>query len=108
MSSDQLENLENLDNLDIDIEDVEIDDAASNKSSPECVKGSDVWKYFTRDANFKENKKSKCNYCGITYTCTGGSTSNMKNHIKNKHSGRKPQETSIKDAFHVIPKVNIL
>jgi hypothetical protein len=100
----ELENLENSDN-----EDVEIDDAASNKSAPENVnKGSGVWKYFTKDANFKENKKAKCDYCGVTYTCTGGSTTNMNNHIKNKHSGRTPQDTSIKDAFNVIPKVNIL
>src|SRR2546423_15471871 len=48
-------------------EDIEIDDAASNKSVPESIKGSDVWKYFTRDVNFKENKKAKCNHCGIIY-----------------------------------------
>ena len=89
-------------------EDVEIDDAASNKSGLEVVQGSDVWKYFTRDVNFKANKKTKCDVCGITYICTGGSTTNMKNHIKNKHSKKTPQETSIKDAFNVIPKVNIL
>ena len=89
-------------------DDIEIDDAASNKSVPESIKGSDVWKYFTRDVNFKENKKAKCNHCGIIYICTGGSTTNMNNHIKNKHSKTKPQETSIKDAFKVIPKVNIL
>jgi len=58
--------------------------------------------------NTKENKKAKCDICGITYTCTGGSTTNMHNHIKNKHSKRTPQEISIKDAFNVIPKVNIL
>lgn len=89
-------------------EDVEIDDAASNKSTLENVKGSDVWKYFTRDTNFKENKKAKCDLCDTTYTCTGGSTTNMHNHIKNRHHKRTPQETSIKDAFNVIPKVNIL
>ena len=88
--------------------DIEIDDTASNKSVPESIKGSNVWKYFMRDVNFKENKKAKCDLCGIIYTCTGGSTTNMHNHIKNKHSRRTPQETSIKDAFKVIPKVNIL
>ena len=36
---------------------IEIDNAASNKSVPESIKGSDIWKYFTRDVNFKENKK---------------------------------------------------
>lgn len=85
-------------------DDIEIDDA----SVPESIKGSDVWKYFTKDANFKENKKTKCELCGITYTCTGGSTTNMHNHIRNKHSKRTPQEISIKDAFNITPKVNIL
>src|SRR2546423_4536129 len=89
-------------------ENIEIDDAASNKLVPESIKGSDVWKYFTRDVNFKENKKAKCDLCNIIYTCTGRSTTNMYNYIKNKHSRRTSQETSIKDAFKVIPKVNIL
>ena len=89
-------------------DDIEIDDITSNKSVPESIKGSDVWKYFTRDVNFKENKKAKCDLCNITYTYTEKSTTNMHNHIKNKHSKRKSQETSIKDAFKVILKVNIL
>ena len=89
-------------------EDIEIDDVASNKSVPESIKGSNVWKYFMRDVNFKENKKAKCDLCGIIYTCTGGSTTNMHNHIKNKHFRRTPQETSIKNAFKVILKINIL
>jgi radical SAM protein with 4Fe4S-binding SPASM domain len=91
-----------------DNQDIEIDDASSNKSVLENIKGSDVWKYFTRDVNFKENKKAKCDLCSITYVCTGGSTTNMHNHIKNKHSKRTSQEISIKDAFNVVPKVNIL
>src|SRR4051794_13292764 len=92
---------------DLGNEEIEIDDAASNKSALESIKGSDVWKYFTKDADFKDNKKAKCNYCGITYVCTGESTSNMKNHVKNKHSESTSQNTSIKDVFSVIPKVNI-
>ena len=88
---------------------IEIDDAASNKSVPKSAKeSSDVWKYFTRDINFKENKKARCELCGITYICTGESITNMHNYIKNKHSKRTPQETSIKDTFtNVILKVNM-
>ena len=89
-------------------EDIEIDDAASNKSVLESIKGSNVQKYFTRDVNFKENKKAKCDFCDITYTCTRGSITNIHNHIKNKYFKRTSQETSIKDTFKVIPKVNIL
>jgi hypothetical protein len=90
-----------------DLDDAEIDDTSSNKSVSEGFKTSNVWKYFTKDANFKQNKKAKCNICGITYTCTGGSTTNLNKHIKNKHfGGERNQETSIKDIFEVTPKVN--
>jgi len=87
-------------------EDVEIDDASSNKSVLEGIRTSKVWKYFTRDENFKNNKKATCNICGITYICTGGSTSNLNKHIKKKHENEKMQDQSIKDIFKVVPKVN--
>src|SRR6266542_1846867 len=80
-------------------EDVEIDDASSNKSVLEGIRTSEVWKYFTRDENFKNNKKTTCNICGIIYICTEGRTSNIN---KNK----KMQDQSIKDMFKVVPKVN--
>ena len=91
-----------------DNQDIEIDDESSNKSVPENIKGSDVWNYFTKDADFRENKKTRCDLCGVIYICTGGSTTNMHNHIKNKHPKRTSQEISIKNAFNVVPKVNIL
>ncbi|CAB4377007.1 unnamed protein product [Rhizophagus irregularis] len=98
-----------LEDMNID-EDIEVDDGASNKSiiSEEregVSKASDVWKYFTKDVNYKQNKKAKCNVCGVTYICTGGSTSNLNKHIKNKHSGsEKLQEMSIKDILKAVPK----
>ncbi|CAB5205615.1 unnamed protein product [Rhizophagus irregularis] len=63
--------LENVNNIDILDEDVEIDDDASNKSiileeREGTSKASDVWKYFMKDVNYKQNKKAKCNLCGVT------------------------------------------
>ncbi|CAB4446773.1 unnamed protein product [Rhizophagus irregularis] len=98
-----------LEDMNID-EDIEVDDGASNKSiileEREGVsKASDVWKYFTKDVSYKQNKKAKCNLCGVTYICTGGSTSNLNKHIKNKHSSsEKLQEMSIKDILKAVPK----
>ncbi|CAB4477029.1 unnamed protein product [Rhizophagus irregularis] len=98
-----------LEDMNID-EDIEVDNDASNKSiiSEEregVSKASDVWKYFTKDVSYKQNKKAKCNLCGVTYICTGGSTSNLNKHIKNKHSGsEKLQEMSIKDILKAVPK----
>lgn len=96
--------LENMNNEILD-EDIEIDDGASNKSliseeRENASKASNVWKYFTKDVNYKQNKKAKCNLCGITYTCTGGSTTNLNKYISSRHSSsEKLQETSIKDIF---------
>lgn len=77
--------------------DAEIDDTSSITSKPAKMSKSEVWNYFTKDDNYKENKKAKCNHCGITYTCTDGSTSNLNKHIKSRHSGK--QELSIRDMF---------
>jgi radical SAM protein with 4Fe4S-binding SPASM domain len=101
-----------LEDMNID-EDIEVDDGVSNKSiisEREVVsKASDVWKYFTKDVNYKQNKKAKCNLCGVTYICTGGSTSNLNKHIKNKHFGsEKIQEMSIKDILKAVPKVKYI
>ncbi|GES89785.1 zinc finger BED domain-containing protein RICESLEEPER 2-like [Rhizophagus clarus] len=98
----------NLENININ-EDIEIDDG-TNKSiiseeQEDVSKASDVWKYFTKDINYKQNKKAKCNHCGITYTCTAGATTNLKKHIKSKHSSsEKMQEMSIKDILKAVPK----
>jgi len=97
---------ENLEQNEVDndyepeIDEAEIDDTSSSKTISEVnkKKRSEVWNYFTKDENYKETKKAKCNHCGISYTCTDGSTSNLNKHIKNSHSG-KIQEVSIKDIF---------
>ncbi|CAB5193439.1 unnamed protein product [Rhizophagus irregularis] len=76
-----------LEDMNID-EDIEVDDGASNKSIIS-----------------EEREGVKCNVCGVTYICTGGSTSNLNKHIKNKHSGsEKLQEMSIKDILKAVPK----
>jgi BED zinc finger len=67
---------------------------------------SHVWSYFTRDPNFKENKKATCNLCKKSYVCSGGSTSNLSKHLKNKHNlqrttsqEQQQQGLDIRDAF---------
>jgi radical SAM protein with 4Fe4S-binding SPASM domain len=51
----------------------------------ESFKGSIVWIHFTKDPDFKENKKATCKHCSKVYVCSGGSTSNLKKHLK-KHN----------------------
>src|SRR3982074_1008427 len=52
---------------------VEIDDSRrSLLQLSNSIKTSEVWQYFTKDINFKQNKKSTCNQCGAVYTCSGG------------------------------------
>ena len=48
--------------------------------------GSFVWRHFTKDINYKENKKAACNHCNKSYICSGGSTSGLKKHLKNVHN----------------------
>jgi hypothetical protein len=73
-------------------------------------KGSFVWNHFTKDTNFKVNKKATCTFCNKTYVCTGSSTSNLSKHLKNVHSiqqGIQLNETNIIEMLKA-PKVNIL
>ncbi|KAH3813616.1 hypothetical protein DPMN_142081 [Dreissena polymorpha] len=42
---------------------------------------SAAWKYFTRSS---DKKSATCNLCGVTYI-QSGTTSNLLNHISNKH-----------------------
>lgn len=83
----------------------EIDDSPITKLE---ASASEVWKYFTKDSNFKQNKKAKCDVCGVTYTCSGGSTSNLLKHINKKHFAKQKQELKITDVFNISAKVNIL
>ena len=64
-----------------------------------------VWHYFTRDPDFKENKKATCDKCNKSYTCSGGSTSNLLHHLLKRHkigtkSQSQSQELDIRDAFN--------
>jgi uncharacterized sporulation protein YeaH/YhbH (DUF444 family) len=88
---------------------VEIDDSRrSSLQLSNSIKTSEVWQYFTKDINFKQNKKSTCNQCGAVYTCSGGSTSNLKKHIVKKHPKKlEPNQLTITDVFNVTAKVSI-
>ena len=82
-------------NQEHDSSDVEMEEAHTR---------SYVWSYFTRDPNFKENKKATCNLCKKSYICSGGSTSNLSKHLKNRHNllGKSQQQQGnidIRDAF---------
>ena len=47
---------------------------------------SKVWESFTRSENGSE---ASCNVCGKVFQCSGGSTSNLANHIESKHNEDK-------------------
>ncbi|GES89709.1 hypothetical protein GLOIN_2v1790453 [Rhizophagus clarus] len=59
----------------------EVNDTLSRQKKSSLV-ASEAWKYFTKDVNFKENKKATCNLCSAIYVCSASSTSNLKKHIK--------------------------
>ncbi|KAL7644869.1 UNVERIFIED_CONTAM: hypothetical protein RMT77_004686 [Armadillidium vulgare] len=44
---------------------------------------SDMWYHFTRSQG--DDKKASCNYCTSRISIPGGSTSNLKRHLKMKH-----------------------
>jgi BED zinc finger len=75
----------------------------------ESFKGSIVWMHFTKDPNFKENKKATCKHCSKTYICFGGSTSNLKKHLDkhNIQTSVQKQGLDIREMFGS-SKVNIL
>ncbi len=82
---------------------------ATKQSQKSQKERSQVWTHFTKDKNFKENKKAICNHCGIKYTCSGSSTSNLSKHLK-KHpiqTGKTQQMgQSIIEMFGSTSKVN--
>jgi hypothetical protein len=51
----------------------------------ENQRSSQVWEHFTKDIDFKTNKKATCKYCKRNYTCIGGSTTNLHTHLKKHH-----------------------
>jgi BED zinc finger/Pentapeptide repeats (8 copies) len=75
---------------------------ASLISSSLSHKSSQVWSHFTKDINFKTNKKAFCNYCPSAYICSGGSTSNLAKHLNKYHASKlnlPVNETSIENYF---------
>jgi len=72
--------------------------------------GSFVWSHFTKDPDYKNNKKVNCNHCQKIYTCSGGSTSGITKHLKNVHNivqgQSKPGGISVLDMLQS-SKVNI-
>ena len=45
-----------------------------------------VWNHFTKDTDYKNNKKAACNHCNKVYICSAGSTSGITKHLKNVHN----------------------
>lgn len=81
-----------------------------SETSETSITGSFVWQHFTKDTNYKDNKKAKCNHCNKAYICTGGSTSGLTKHLKNVHNIMKNQnqinEVNVLTMLQA-PKVNI-
>lgn len=45
-----------------------------------------VWNHFTKDTDYKNNKKATCNRCKKVYICSASSTSGITKHLKNVHN----------------------
>src|SRR3954471_23047586 len=58
----------------------------SENLEPSLESSSFAWNYFTKDTDFKNNKKATCNYCHKSYKCSGRSTSGITKHLKNVHN----------------------
>ena len=82
----------------------------SSQTSPKLtvtkVTSSEVWKYFIKDSNYKQNKIATCKFCNKVYTCSGGSTSNLTKHLNKFHntqmkgSKKISKELTIEDMFN--------
>ncbi len=58
-------------------------------------KRSAVWLYFT---NLENAQKAKCNFCKTDLSYKGGSTSNLKKHLQNKHPSIDIDDLSLRKA----------
>src|SRR5687767_13418497 len=61
---------------------------------------SHVWKHFTKDPNYKSNKKASCNYCNKVYICSASTTSGILKHLQKVHASKLDHQKankSIKD-----------
>ena len=45
-----------------------------------------VWNHFTKNTDYKNNKKATCNRCKKVYICSASSISSITKHLKNVHS----------------------
>lgn len=66
--------------------------------------GSHVWKHFRKDEHFKNNKKAICIICNKTYICSGSSTTNISNHLKQVHSiqqGTQPAGPTVAEMLNL-------
>jgi len=85
----------------------------SQKESKSIQTSSQVWDHFKKASDFQKSKNAVCKYCGCSYVCSGGSTSNLLKHLKKKHpmqaiqAGISEQVTTIDEMFSQ-PKVDIL
>src|SRR6266496_3554043 len=82
----------------------------SQKESKSIQTSSQVWDHFKKASDFQKSKNAVCKYCGCSYVCSGGSTSNLLKHLKKKHpmqaiqAGISEQVTTIDEMFSQ-PKV---
>ena len=58
----------------------------SEHLEPSLGSGSFAWNHFTKDADFKNNKKATCNHCFKSYIYSERSTSGIIKHLKNVHN----------------------
>src|SRR5256714_7758610 len=45
-----------------------------------------IWNHFTKNTDYKNNKKATCNCCKKVYICSASSTLDITKYLKNVHS----------------------
>jgi hypothetical protein len=60
------------------------------------LNGSLVWNYYVKNSN---GLIAKCNFCKKDYSCRGGSTKSLRDHLFAKHEFTRDQLDSIKSEF---------
>ncbi|CAB4377031.1 unnamed protein product [Rhizophagus irregularis] len=68
--------------------------------------GSYVWNHFTKDPDYKNNKKANCNYCHKTYICSAGTTSGISKHLKKFHATKLLTEGNQKVNKSILDMLN--
>ena len=66
------------------------------------VPGSYVWKHFTKDPDYKNNKKASCNYCKKIYICSAGTTSGISKHLQKHHTGQVNHQKAQKSVIDML------